>query len=197
MKQAFLDNSISLITKHNKSVSLDDIEKIRYGLEGVYLTIFKLAIIFIMAIIFGIIKEVLLLLLAYNILRFFAFGFHANSSNECLALSIGMFLVLPLGVFTNLILLDFAPLICFVCLIGFLFFSPSDTVKRPLPNKKKRIIRKTISSFLVFIYALICAFSNNTLLINLLVLAVIIEFVMINPITYKVYGQPYNNYKTY
>lgn len=197
MKQLFLDNSISLITKYNKDLSDIDIEKILYGLEGIYLTVFKLLAVFVLAILFGIIKEVLLLLMAYNILRFFAFGFHAESSNDCLLLSICLFIVLPLIVFKQLISISFSPVICLLCLVGFWFFAPSDTVKRPLINPRKRLIRKIASTFLVFIYTLICVFSNNEMLINALFLAVVIEFFMINPITYKLYKQPYDNYKTY
>jgi len=197
MKQAFLDNSVSLIEKYNKSFSKEELEKIKYGLEGIYLSVVKLTIIFILAIMFGIIAEVLLLLLTYNILRFFAFGFHANTSNECLSLSICMFLLLPLGVFTNVISLEFAPMICLLCLGGFLLFAPSDTVKRPLKNKRKRFIRKVISCTLVLIYTLICIFSNNPLIIQIVSLAVIVEFFMINPITYKIYNQSYSNYKNY
>ena len=197
MKQLFLNNSISLISKYNKELSEMDIEKILYGLEGLYLTFFKLIAIMVLAMLFGIVREVVALLLAYNILRFFAFGFHAESSNDCLILSICLFIVLPLGVFKQIVSVSFAPIACAFCLVGYWFFAPSDTVKRPLINPKKRLIRKVTSTLLVFIYMLICIFSDSEMLIKVVFLAVIIEFFMINPITYKLYNQPYSNYKTY
>ena len=46
MKKNFLDKSISFITKYKK-YSKKDIEKLEYGLEGLYLTITKAIIIII------------------------------------------------------------------------------------------------------------------------------------------------------
>ena len=196
MKEAFLNRSMSLITSYNDSYSEEEKEKMRYGLEGFYLTIFKTIIIFAIAILFGMFTELLLLMILYNFLRFFAFGFHANSSNACLAFSMMLFLVFPLAVFKNYISLQFSPIICLFCLVAFMLFAPSDTIKRPLTNKRKRSIRKCVSSVIAFIYTLICIVSDNTLLVNCLTLSIVSEMVMINPITYKIFGQPYNNYKT-
>ena len=77
MKNYVLDNAINII---NKKYNYDDIkiEKLRYGLEGIYLTITKAIVIFSIALILGIFKELLVFLLFFNILRFSAFGIHAK-----------------------------------------------------------------------------------------------------------------------
>ena len=75
MKEKFIDNCIKLITKY-KHYSKKDIMKIRYGLEGIYLTIYKMIILIVLALLLGIIKEFLLVIIFFNILRFTVFGFN-------------------------------------------------------------------------------------------------------------------------
>ena len=96
MKEVFLNKSLNFILKNNNSYTEDEIEKIKYGLEGLYLTITKLIIILILAWILNIFNEILLVLLFLNIIRYPAFGIHANKSIECLITSIILILVLPL-----------------------------------------------------------------------------------------------------
>ena len=61
MKEKFLDFSINLIEKY-QNISEGDIPKLRYGLEGLYLTFTKMIVIFLLAIVLGIFKEILILL---------------------------------------------------------------------------------------------------------------------------------------
>ena len=78
MKEVFLTNSVKFITKYNKNYSEDDLDKIKYGLEGLYLTFTKLVIIALISLILGIFKEVVLVLIFLNIIRYPAFGVHAD-----------------------------------------------------------------------------------------------------------------------
>ena len=95
MKDKYLNFTTSFITKYN-NYSKEQIEKIRYGLESLYLTITKLAIILILSIILGIFKELVILLVFFNIIRFTGFGFHARNSIECLFSSILLCIGLPI-----------------------------------------------------------------------------------------------------
>lgn len=65
---------MNLIKNSDKKYSQDDLEMIAYGLEGIYLTFSKLIVIFALAYLLGILKETLILLLMYNIIRSQAFG---------------------------------------------------------------------------------------------------------------------------
>ena len=94
MKEKFLKSSIDMISKY-QNVDEGDISKLRYGLEGIYLTLTKMVIIFLLAIILKIFKEIFFLLIFFNIIRFTGFGFHANKSSECLFISIISFVLLP------------------------------------------------------------------------------------------------------
>lgn len=179
--------------QNNSNYSDSEYSQIEYGLEGVYLTFSKTIIILLIGIIFNYLDIVLLTLLFFNILRFFAFGLHTKRSWHCLILSILQFNVLPfllLHISINNYIILFIAIFTF---ISFLLFAPSDTEKRPLTNRKKRVIRKVlaiISAFIFFIIIYFFDFLKVPILCSLL-----IESLMINPICYKILNLPYKNYK--
>ena len=76
-------------------------------------------------------------------------------------------------------------------------YAPADTEKRPLINKNKRIIYKVLTLVITFIYLVISLILKNQIIINALYLSTILETIQILPITYKLYGVRYNNYKNY
>ena len=196
MKEIIVNNSLNLIIKNNPKYSNEEIEKLKYGLEGIYLTITKTIIILILSVILGITKNVIMILILFNIIRYFAFGFHAEKSSHCLIFSSILFIGLPFLIFNlkpnNTITL----IIAIMCTMVITIFAPADTKKRPLPNKKKRIIRKTISTIIAIIYTIATiTFKGNFK--YLFLSALIIQAININPITYKIFKQPFNNYKSY
>lgn len=195
MKNMFLNQSMALITKYNNNYNEEEKEKLRYGLEGIYLMITKSIIIVLIALLLNMLKELLIILLLTNIIRFFAFGFHAKTNTECLFVSSFLYIVIPLTIFylnpNKLIQITIA----IISTITIMIFSPADTVKRPLPNKKKRIIRKTISSIIALIYTIIICTTNT--MSELLLCALIIQMINVNPLIYMLFKQPYKNYKKY
>lgn len=197
MKNIFINSCMSIITDYNKNLSRKEIDTMKYGLEGLYLTITKLIIIFIISLILGIFKEVLLLILIFNGIRLTSFGVHAKRSIDCLISSIMFFLIFPIlcikltiPLFIKQIL--FIPL---VILIG--IFAPADTEKRPLKNKKKRTIYKVLSIIISIIYMSLSLIIKDNTLSNCFIFALIIQIIVILPITYKIFGVSYNNYKKY
>jgi len=196
MKNRFLNNYMNVVVKNNPNLSDEQLEKMRYGIEGIYLTITKLVIIVTLGILLGIIKELLILLLFYNILRFFGFGYHAKGSNECLVFSILLFVVLPYLAIKNIIIFKYKFIVIAFCMFNFLLFAPSDTKKRPMINKKKRIKRKIFLLLSTLIFSILILLYDNQITL-LLLLSIIIESFMVNPMIYWLTKEPYNNYKTY
>lgn len=197
MKKKFLEFANSLIIKYNPTISDEDIEIIDYGLEGVYLTFTKLFIILIISIILGITKEMLLILVFYNIIRFSAFGIHASKSIYCLTSSI-LFLIGGVYVcrfFSLSLILKF--FISFICIICIYLYAPADTHKRPIINRKKRKHYKTISLFSVSIFSILIVVYNESIISNYLLFSMMVAVIMIHPFTYKVFNMPYDNYKNY
>ena len=195
MKEAFLNHSMDFISKNRIDMSDEDKEKLIYGLEGLYMTITKLLIIFLIALALGFIKEFIITLILFNIIRFPGFGFHASKSIVCLISSTILILGLPylfVNVEVNLII---KLILCLVSVITFIICAPADTYKRPLTNKKKRTIRKVCACTLAIIYSVIVIAFNKSIISDLLLAALMIETVLISPIMYVIFGEPYNNYK--
>ena len=196
MKDNFLKTNINFITKYF-NYSDEDLEKISYGLEGIYLTITKLIVLIVLSLILGIFKEAIITLLLFNIIRYTGFGFHAETSFECLILSIVLFVLVPFILIKINLANSLIYLISSLCIISYLLYAPADTPKRPLLNKKKRLIRKILTVLIGLIYILLIYLFNNSFIKELLLSSLIIEAIIINPLTYKIFRQSYNNYKNY
>ena len=195
MKEIFLNHTMNFIASNQKGLSEEEKETLSYGLEGIYMTITKLIIIFLIALALGFIKEFIITLIFFNIIRFPGFGFHASKSIVCLISSTALILGLPY-LFTNIeVGLNIKIILCLVSIITFIICAPADTYKRPLTNRKKRIIRKIGACTLAVIYSAIIICFNETLISNLLIAALMIETILISPIIYLLFNEPYRNYK--
>lgn len=194
MKEMFLKNTVDFLKKYD-NYSEEEIEKLKYGLEGIYLTFYKLIVILALSLLLDFFKEEILVLIFFNIIRFTGFGFHADKSWQCLLLSILYFIAIPLF-FLNLELSkNMVIIICLICILSYLFFAPADTIKRPLPNKRKRIIRKITTVAMGIVYTLL-VFTIPQLQ-GVLLSSMVIQAILINPLLYKIFGQPFNNYKNF
>lgn len=195
VKQLFLENSMNFICKY-QSISDYDKKRIKYGLEGLYLTISKFIILTFLAIMLNMLKEFILVVIFFNVIRYTGFGFHAEKSYQCLLFSTFNFIAIPF-LLLHLQLPDFfVYVICAICIFHYLLFAPADTKKRPLSNKRKRIIRKTVTVLIGFIYTLIIILLNNMYWTPIILSAMIIQAIIISPLIYWLFNQPYNNYKT-
>lgn len=195
MKEVFLNHTMNFIASNQKDLNQDDKEKLAYGLEGLYMSITKLVIILLIAFLLGFIKEFIITLIFFNIVRFPGFGFHASKSIVCLISSSLLILGLPY-LFTNIeVSLTIKIILCIVSVITFIICAPADTQKRPLTNKKKRIIRMIAASSLAVIYSVLIIVFNGYEISNLLMAALLIETILISPIMYLMFKEPYRNYK--
>lgn len=197
MKKKFVNWALSIVKEYNQNLTKKEIDTIAYGLEGLYLTITKLIVIFIISFILGILKEVILLLLIFNGIRLFSFGVHAKRSIDCFVASTLFFILFPILCIKLTIptVVKYAIFIPIVIIIG--IFAPADTEKRPLKNKKKRIIYKVLSILVSIIYMVLSIVIKDNTLSNCFIFALVIQIVVILPITYKIFGVSYNNYKKY
>lgn len=197
MKNKILLKIKTDIENQYQNYSKDKIEEIMYGVEGIYITITKAIIIFTIAIMTGIFKELLILLLMFNFIRLFAFGMHAPNGTICLIISTIIFigcaylskvLVIPKNILYILYL---------IALIIISIYSPADTIKRPLIKRKKRIVFKILSILVTILFFISSLIIKNNLIINSMIIGLIIECVLILPITYKIFKLPYKNYLSY
>ena len=194
MKQLFLENSMNFICKY-QSISDYDKKKVKYGLEGLYLTITKMVLLTILALLLNMFKEFILVVVFFNVIRYTGFGFHAEKSYQCLLFSTFNFIAIPFLLLHIQLSYFFVYTICAICIFHYLLFAPADTKKRPLSNKRKRIIRKIITVMIGFIYTLMIILLNNTYWTSIILSAMIIQAIIISPLIYWLFNQPYNNYK--
>lgn len=175
----------------------DKLEIINYGLESIYLTFTKIIIIFVLAIILNIWKEVLLLLAFYNFIRVSAFGMHAKKSIHCLIISLTLFIG---GVYLCrylVIPLILKVVLSIICIVLIAKYAPADTEKRPIINKKLRRKYKFISVIISGMFAISIVLLSDKNISNYLLLGMIEATIMLLPITYKIFDLPYDNYKRY
>ncbi len=196
MKSIIINYLMNLIKKYY-NYDKTKLDEIKYGLETLYLTITKTIVIFTIAYLLHLTKELLLIFLFYGILRMFSFGLHASKGWQCWVYSIISFI--GLSYISTAVQIDevLKIIIPSICIILLAIYSPADTEKRPIISKKRRIFFK-ISTILISItyFTFILTIKNN-LYINILVISLMIQTAMVLPISYKVFKLRYNNYKYY
>ena len=197
MKKKFLEGSINRIKKKYPEYDDEKLEVIAYGLEAMYIMITKTIVIFGIALLLGVIKEVFLILIFYNIIRTTAFGMHAKKSSHCYIISIVLFIGLGLVckyVDINLYVKLITAGISFITLV---IYAPADTYKRPLLNAKKRKTYKIITIINSLIYIILIIILRDKEISNYLMMGILDASLMIHPLTYRMFQLPYNNYKEY
>lgn len=195
MKEKFIVSIVNL-AKRNKEYSNEDVEVMRYALEGIYLTFTKILVITLIACLLGLFKEYMWFVILYIPLRSVSFGWHANTTKECWVVSILAFILIPyifsiitINEITKIILLTFSILV-------FALYSPADTKKRPIVNKKRRLLFKVVSLIITLVYCCY-SFKHSNLVSNLMIASLLYQSLLINPLIYNITHQEFNNYKTY
>ncbi len=195
MKKVVVDFLMKNISKNYK---YDDTKllEIRYGIETIYLTITKAIIVIIISLLINTFKELLLFILFYGILRMVGFGLHAKKSWHCWVFTLFLFTLIPYLIKILVIPKTLSLIIFIICTSLFILFAPADTEKRPLIHKKKRIIYKILTVTISIIYVVLYCYTSR-IVANSLLFACIMQSLMINPISYKLLGLKFNNYKSY
>ena len=153
--------------------------------------------IYIIAVILNSYKELTLIFLLYGTLRLTGFGIHAKSSKECWISSLLIFVPIP-----YLLKFIFIPkyiniILSIIGTILLLIYSPADTEKRPLIHKKKRIIYKILTTTISTIYTILNIITKDNILSNIITFSILLEAIIVLPISYKLFGLKYNNYLNY
>lgn len=196
MRNAIINKQLNFIKRYN---NLDDekLSIIKYGLESIYILITKLVIILIAAFLLGLLKQTIIFLLFYNLVRLPSFGLHATKSWICLISSLLIFIILPY-ICTILVIPTNYKLIMGIIGLFFMFKNaPADTYKRPIINKKRRLVYKILSCIITVVMTCISLFIKDQFLASSILISIILQCFMISPTVYKIFKLPYNNYKQY
>lgn len=197
MKELVVNGIMNNITKYY-DYNNTKINEIKYGIESLYLTITKTIIIFIISFILNITKELMLLFVFYSLIRLTGFGVHAKKSWHCWVTSLITFILIPLLIKYVTLNKEFIIISYTIFTLLLLEYAPADTEKRPLINKKRRIIYKVLTILLVISYLIYSLIQkDNITIINTLYFSILLEILLVLPCTYKLFGVKYNNYKNY
>lgn len=195
MKEKFIASVVNL-AKRKKEYTEEEVAIMRYALEGIYLTFTKILVITLIAALLGLFKEYIWFVLLYTPIRSVSFGWHANTTKECWVVSILAFILIPytfsiitINRITKIILLTFSIFI-------FALYSPADTKKRPIVNKKRRLMFKVASLIITLVYCCY-SFKHSNLISNLMLASLLYQSMLINPLIYKISHQEFNNFKAY
>lgn len=197
MKKVFLNGCLRIIKKNDSTISDEKLDEIRYGLEGIYLTITKTIFIFALSYLLGIFREMIIMLIVFNILRTTGFGIHAKKSWQCWVSSTILFIFFPFISKYIYMSNTLKIVLGIIAIVVMVLYAPADTVKHPLVNKKKRLIWKTLTVINCIILVLISICVKDNSISNLMIFGIYSEVVVIIPLTYKIFGLPYSNYKKY
>ena len=197
MKKFVMNHAMHVVKGVYPDYDDDKLDEIRYGLEAIYLSLSKTIVILLVTLILGIFKEAVIVLLFFNFLRMFAFGIHAKKSWQCWISSSIMFIGIPyLCIYTELSNIYYYIIIGF-SVLNFLLYAPADTVKRPLVKKHRRIKFKVLTLIVSLIYIILFFNTNDVFIKNVIVYTMLLEVVLIHPLTYRVFKLPYKNYERY
>ena len=196
MKDLLINSIMNNISRYH-DYDESKLKIIRFGLASLYLQITKMVVIFILAYVLGLFGTLLKLMIFYSILRLTAFGVHAKKSIHCWIASLISFTFIPYLCNILLLNLQVKMIISIICISIISIYAPADTEKRPLIHKKKRIMYKIISIIIACIYTTSLFFIKDNILSNTIIFGMALECFVILPITYKMFGVKYNNYKNY
>lgn len=197
MRSMFMKKVMDFIKNNNDKCDDDQLEIIKYGLESIYITITKSIIIFFIAFLLGIMKELLIFMIFYNLIRMPSFGLHATKSSYCLISSTIIFIGASLLAKVILIPIYIKVILNSIIILCIYNWAPADTHKRPIVNKKRREIYKTLATTIAIIFSFTSILISNQFIANCLIISLLVECFMISPYIYKLFKLPYNNYKNY
>lgn len=197
MKKFFISHLMNFIKEYHPEYNEEKLEVIEYGLISIYLTITKLIVISIVAIILGIFVESLIFTIFYNIIRSTSFGLHATNSILCLISSAIAFIGVP---YLCMIIQLPINVLFILGIVGIIFIyknSPADTKCRPIISLKRRKILKLLSALIATTMVIVSIFIDNNFVSNSLICVILIQSFMISPFAYNLFNLPYDNYKIY
>lgn len=123
--------------------------EVYYGLQILFTSIFQTLIMLFMGLILGILKEIIITMVAFASLRFFAGGLHANSRRAC---TITSSLIMLFCVYVGIFIDNPIPLLI-IAFILILIFSPTDHFNKPIISDKWRKYNKRMS---IWVFILWC-----------------------------------------
>lgn len=195
--EAICNKLMGFIARTFPDKSQVELDEVHYGMFVLINNLLELPVIFIIAVLFGVFKEVLIAFLAFSFLRSFASGIHAQKPLGCFLSTTAIYFGATfLGKTFTLHFIDLSAVFIASCIL-IILHAPADTENRPLVSKKLRKKLKIGSlgvASLLYIIELLMLGSHYS---SVIAYSVLIECITIMPATYVIFKRRYNNYESY
>ena len=133
----------------------------------------------------------------YSLLRLYGFGIHAKKSWQCWLTTLPVYIGGCYFIRYGVLVKEIVSVIWILGLLSFIFFAPADTASRPLIHKEKRVRAKVLALLIYICLYIVNIYYPSQELINATMLAIIMQSIVMNPLTYRICHAPYKNYKKY
>ena len=186
---------VDFVEKQLSDTTSDERDRIKYGIEALLVNLGKLPLLFILAYLFGVLKQFSMIFLLYGCLRTFAGGFHAKTSLSCTIISIISFSLmtyLAMTVYPNPLI---KIIMFFISIIILAVYAPADNEEKPIVNRKHRIILRIFSYITAGTYITASYLIKNEFIVNTLFYCIIFECFYVSPIPYKIFNRRWRNYE--
>lgn len=173
------------------------LEKMTIGIEIFLNNISKLIVVYVLAIVLGVIWQTLAVNIAFMVIKRCSFGVHALSNTVCTLVCVVAFVAVPWFTY-GMGIGNIAVACIFAYVIAVLYrYAPADTKRRPLVgvNTRARLKRNAVISGLVLMGAALLIPDGSIKL--MLALGAVFQTVAILPITYKILKRSEKNYEKY
>jgi accessory gene regulator B len=189
---------VRYISAHCPDKSEQDLEIIGYGLEGIIITVPKIAFIIAVGYFLNILQPLFFAILSFGILRTFASGVHLKNGWICLIFSSVIFLFITYaGIYIPLSRL-LKILMFMVSFILLILYAPADTEERPLVVSRIRQELKVSSLiFTGLMFIIMLLLPSGHVIGNIITWSVVVESVMTTPAIYSILNRRYRNYEYY
>ncbi len=181
----------SVIADHLEDLPEQKLAEINYGIAVFITNSYKMLFIFALAILLNIFKYFLIAFMSFGALRTFASGVHAKREWTCLpASTIFFFGIVYLGMAASLNV--YAVSIIFsLCFAAVIRYAPADTEERPIVSRKLRRKLRILSCTAVVVLYTAALYYIGTVISSIITFSVLVETVLILPITYKLADSMY------
>jgi len=174
-----------------------ELRKLELGMEIALINVSKLAVVYLLALLLGVVVQTFIVSLAFAATKRYSFGLHALNSTVCTLVSCLMLVVVPwalqgVGISNIAVMVMFVPIV--VCLY---LYAPADTNARPLvgPKNRARLKKKAVAIGVVLMLVALVVPSGDVKL--LIVLGVVLQCVAIMPLSYKILRRRGRNYEQF
>jgi accessory gene regulator B len=187
-----MSNKLTAVIAENvEGLSEQKLAEINYGIAVFITNSYKMVLIFLLAILLNIFKPFLVAFLSFGALRTFASGVHAKGEWTCLPVSTLFFFgIVYLGMAVNLNVYALSILFA-LCFAAVLKYAPADTEERPIVSRRLRRRLKLLSCLTLSALYAAAVYTLGTSTSSIIAFAVLIETILILPVTYRLAGSMY------